>query len=219
MTSADVISLIRMVVAEQLEQIKQGIEGVVVPGSYDPKNGWIDVLLGHSATLGEDGDTANEKIIVQHVPLLTNHVGDLGGPIGGERCVLIPIRGSWRVVLEHGPDDSPNAPQGEKWIHLRDVDPQLAKAAYLRIQRTGSRVAHPLKVVLLAPTVNLGLEDGTPDNGVARLSDLRAAIEGVIHSTQDAFSDLARRVQTGSGTPAPAVAPVAPTASITTFAK
>jgi len=40
-------------------------------------------------------------------------LGLMGGPQGGERALLIAMRGSYRVLLEHDFDDAPGVPPGE----------------------------------------------------------------------------------------------------------
>jgi hypothetical protein len=76
--------------------------GIVMPGSYDPTDGTIEVLIGNTyALIGDDGDV---PATLKKVPLLSTMVGDLSAPIGGERVI---IHRDFGAILHHGPDDTP----------------------------------------------------------------------------------------------------------------
>lgn len=96
---------------------RDGLEGVVVAGSYDPGEGTIEVVVGDTDAAFGAGTTEREIITAT---LATGQIGDQYGPIGGERVVLtLTHSGAYVAKLEHGPDDSPQAPMGERWIAHR----------------------------------------------------------------------------------------------------
>jgi hypothetical protein len=94
-------------------------EGNIV--SYDPSDGSVEVSFGDGqATItgpSGDGDAVPNET---HVPLITNHHGDQAGPVGGERCILIPTQSGYAAHIIYDEDDSPGAPAGERWITHRD---------------------------------------------------------------------------------------------------
>ena len=94
-------------------------DGIVMAGSYDPADGTVSVGIGDTfACLPEDeiflGYTP--PLTYKKVRLATSQIGDQYGPVGGERVDLHPTYGGQQAVLKHGPDDSPQAPAGERWI-------------------------------------------------------------------------------------------------------
>jgi hypothetical protein len=109
--------------AEALAQERQpagihfGLEGTVIAGSYDPAQGTCSVVVGEEYADFDDPDQVPYYITGT---LMTTMIGDQAAPQGGERALLIPTRGGYRILLEHGQDDigtdAPGAPAGERWI-------------------------------------------------------------------------------------------------------
>ena len=87
--------------------------GHVVPGTYNPKTGEIDVLVLSESTILTSN--TEQPLIRRKIDLVTPVHGHQGGPTGGERVVLIPTDAGFIAVLTHGSDDSPGAPAGESW--------------------------------------------------------------------------------------------------------
>ena len=90
------------------------LEGIVIGGSYNPDEGTVDVLLGDTGAVENDGQSG--QVILKGLPLTVHAIGDQQGPLGDERCILVQRWSGYAVQLEHGPDDSPAAPSGERWI-------------------------------------------------------------------------------------------------------
>lgn len=100
------------------------LEGVCIAGSYDPVGEWEGGAAMPSASfvIGDSyaaADDSNNMLVVR-ASLLTTQIGDQAGLIGGERAMLFRVPSGWAAMLEHGPDDSPQAPLGERWIAHRD---------------------------------------------------------------------------------------------------
>jgi hypothetical protein len=113
-----------------------GREGIIQ--SYDPTDSTVEVIFGDGAAIivgdGGDGDTPPFE---RGVPLITSHHGDQFGPIGGERCIVIPTQSGYAAHLHHAWDDSPGAPAGERWITHRD--PTTGKVdSYIKFTNAGS---------------------------------------------------------------------------------
>lgn len=220
--SSDLIGIIRMIVQEQLSNIRhEAIEGLAVPGSYRPSDGTVDVMESHTATLSaSDGDTpANEPIIHKSVPILTPMVGHQSGPIGNERCILIPVKGAWRVIFDHDEDDSVQAPQGEKWIHLQDKDKNKVAQSFVKVQADAVRLGHTQKATILAPQVILGQDTADDSLGIVRKTDDQQTTNAILQAVQTALNAFAKTVQSGPGVPPPTIGQVTAQASNTSFTK
>jgi hypothetical protein len=214
---ADFVAVVRMIMEQQ--EPSGAIEGIIDGASYDPKKGTVTVLVGHTATLDGANDALNEQLKIQNVPLPTAQVGVQGGPIGLERCVLIRVRGGWRLSLEHGEDDSPGVAPGEYEIHLRDQDPNAVKHCAVKVQKDATRLGHTQKISALAPRVILGQDDAADSLGLVRKQDLQQAVDDMKNYVQNAFNQLAQTVQSGAGVPPPTVQHVTAQSSTTSFTK
>jgi hypothetical protein len=178
-------------------------------------------LVGHTGAL-DSSEPDSQPVIHRDVPLLTNHIGDQGGPIGNERAILFPIEDSHTFValLFCDDQDSPQAAAGEKHLHLRSQDMQIALACFLKIQQDATRIGHQRKVTVLAPQVVLGMDESEDPNGIVRKQDLQKAVDDALQTAvQNAFNAFARTVQPGSGAPPPTVAHVTAESSTNAFAK
>lgn len=88
------------------------LEGYVVPGSYDPAEGTIEVLLGDTAAIFTDYGDAPTTIVAN---MYTGGIGAQYGPVGGERVGIFRTPSGYSALIEHGPDDTPGVPTGE-WV-------------------------------------------------------------------------------------------------------
>lgn len=88
------------------------LEGYVVPGSYDPTQGTIEVLLGNTAAVFTDYGDSPTTIVAN---LMTVGIGMQYGPVGLERVELFRTPSGYSALIEHGPDDTPGALTGEWW--------------------------------------------------------------------------------------------------------
>lgn len=96
-----------------------GEDCIAIDGSYDPTDGTISAKYGDTDTMFPDtGDTA---AIPTRIELATMDPGDQYGARGNERIVLIPAKGGPFAIILPGPDTSPNAPAGERWITHRNA--------------------------------------------------------------------------------------------------
>lgn len=109
-----IIAAINEIVAAHIAAIPRPYEGYVVQGSYKPSNGTVSVVTASSAALPNNGPS--QPVVMKDVVLLTAAHLHQAGPIGGERCVVLPFRGGLAAHLLHEEDDSPGAPAGEHWI-------------------------------------------------------------------------------------------------------
>lgn len=102
------------------------LEGLIVAGSYDP----IGMQFGQTAMptvqvlLCDQYADATEdnpsELLSVRATLATTQIGDMAGPIGGERVLLMRTSSGWTALFEHGPDDTPKSPSGERWIAQRN---------------------------------------------------------------------------------------------------
>lgn len=153
-----------------------GREGIVVSGSWDAKSGTVEVLFGDTYAALDD----SEIILHPRLPVLTTQLGDQYAPVGGERCIMLPIQSGFAVLIHHGEDDSPGAPSGERWITHRGASGSPTAALKLTndaltpgdglgaFQGTGGGYAS-----ILAPLVELGVAGADADlDAVVRVRDL-----------------------------------------------
>lgn len=120
MTKRD-LEIVQMLIAQALERNPAPVarDAVVVAGTHNPKDGTADALFGDTyAIIGDDGD---QFISYPKIPSVTTQLGDQYGPVGNERAVLIPTQSGYVKLFIHGPDDSPGAPAGERWITHRNA--------------------------------------------------------------------------------------------------
>jgi hypothetical protein len=216
MNMGDVLSAAAM--SARQEPQTHALHGIVVPGKYNPADGSLEAIV--ATTLAIDPDGTDQPLKVPCV-LVSPYNGLQGGPIGGERCVLLPMEdGGYACIVCNGPDDSPGAPAGELWLqrYTADIEPPDQKQ-YVRIQTDGCvRVGAAAKFVVLAPVVNLGLEDSQADDGVVTRRDMQAALNAQQQVFQSALNALCKYLQTGQGVPPPNVGSVSAQASMTVFA-
>ncbi|MDE2102102.1 MAG: hypothetical protein KGL39_32955 [Patescibacteria group bacterium] len=107
------------------DDAQEMLEGVVISGSWDAVNATCQILIGD--TVGYEvpyfGDGISQPMLVT-ATLAVPAIGDQYGPVGGERAQVWESQGSYFAKLEHGHDDSPQAPAGERWIlHRSAADP------------------------------------------------------------------------------------------------
>jgi hypothetical protein len=212
--------------AARREPQSYALHGIVVPGSYVPTPplqdgnpaGTLMARIGTSMAIELDGSDGPLDVLCY---LLTPYNGLQGGPIGGERCLLFPTEdGAYGCLIYQSNDDTPGAPAGELWLqrYTADIEPPDQKQ-YVRIQTDGCvRVGAAAKFVVLAPVVNLGLEDSQADDGVVTRRDMQAALNAQQQVFQSALNALCKYLQTGQGVPPPNVGSVSAQASMTVFA-
>jgi hypothetical protein len=94
-------------------------DALAIDASYDPSDGTITAKYGDTDAMFPD--TGDVPAMPTRVELATTQIGDQYGPRGNERVVLLPTRGGPVALLLHGPDDSPGAPSGERWIEHRNA--------------------------------------------------------------------------------------------------
>lgn len=131
-----------------------GEDAIVIDGSYDPSDGTVTAKYGDTDTMFPD--TGDAVAMPTRVPLATMQLGDQYGARGNERAVLMAAQSGPIALLIHGPDDSPGAPAGERWIAHRDANGQVD--AFIRHTNDG-------------PTIGDGL-GGAQYGGTAALSQL-----------------------------------------------
>lgn len=95
----DLIALVYKVVVAVLSLQPKNESGIIVPKSYDPTTGTVQVAVG--TTIGIPSDSSSKPLARPHLPLMTPVNGLQGGPVGGERCVIVRKPGGASVYLEH----------------------------------------------------------------------------------------------------------------------
>lgn len=131
-------SLLSIVSAQRNDEGSGGaprlLEGVVLAGSWNPAEGTVQVLVGDTALAAAMSDSYDAAMIVT-ATVQTSQIGDQYGPAGAERVVLHESQGSWIATFEHGPDDTPGAPSGERWIAHRNASGVVD--AYIKLTNDG----------------------------------------------------------------------------------
>ena len=139
------IQIIATIVSQMIHEKQERVaeHGVAVGSSWSAVDnagaqidaGTIQSTSGKTAAiLGDDGDTGLAK---PRLNVATMMVGDQYGPIGNERVVIIPTETAEIALFIHGPDDSPGAPAGERWICHRN--PTTGKVdSYIKLTNDGS---------------------------------------------------------------------------------
>jgi hypothetical protein len=114
------------------------LEGIVISGSWNPVEATIEAVIGDTyAFIADSGD----RFVTIIATMATGQIGDQYGPIGGERVLLYQTQSGWVAKLEHGYDDSPQAPMGERWIahrKVQDPDGPPVWDSRLRLTNDGS---------------------------------------------------------------------------------
>jgi hypothetical protein len=97
--------------------MNQVLEGVVINGSYNPATATCQVQVGDTCSLFAD---SGDQACVLQATLKTTQIGDLYGPVGGERVTLEQCANGWVASYEHADDDTPGPPSGERWVEHRN---------------------------------------------------------------------------------------------------
>jgi len=132
------VSSVKTIVAQVLHDRGHGmgLDGVVLPGTYDPSEGVVDVVDLESLAQVDDGDSAAQPMVWRRIQLLTPANGFQSGPRGGERVLVVRGASGDRAILEHGTDDSPGALAGESHLVHRQAYKKLGTPgpidAYIR---------------------------------------------------------------------------------------
>lgn len=214
----DFISGVRGLANEAADQQRIAVAVKVVPNSWDPVEGTVRVISGNGIVDQDGADPDADPLFFEPVPISSMHIGVQGGPIGFERGVAIPVDDGWRVLLDHGPDDSPNAQAGEFHAHLRSMDENQTRSCYVKVQTDAVRLSHTKRICALAQTVELGQENIARDGyRISRDSDVQQAINDLRQAVQNVINSLCQHVQPGTGIPPPQVASVTAHGSQTAF--
>ena len=205
-------------------------EGIVIKGTYDPTDGTATVAFGDTAAVFRDeGDT---PILIPRVPIKSPHVGDQYGVMGDERVKISATQSGYAAEMVHGPDDSPGAPAGERWIAHRNK--RGAYDLYLKITndaatvgdgKAGFRVSGAGLISFVTTggliltmddatsKVMIGRGNLTNADAVVTATDLQESVNAIISSVQTAINIMSLRAQPGTGPAAPTIAAVTATGS------
>lgn len=216
-TFGDFIAFVRKIAKSR--HLPLPMEGLIVPDTWNPVNCTAHVLVGHTGSLF-DSDT-DQVIVLNPVRIVTNHVGDQGGPIGNERCIVFPYEDghTYVAMLFSDQQDTPNVPAGEKHTYLRSLDVSLAMACFIKVQTDATRIGHQRKVVLQAPVINFGVEESSYDQGVVIQKLLQQGFDDLTQNVQQALNQGFQSCQPGSGVPPPTIAQTTAQGSRTSFSK
>jgi hypothetical protein len=135
------------------------LEGYVVPGSWDPAEGTIEVLIGDTAAIFTDYGDAPTTVVAN---LMTPGLGAQYGPVGGERVEMFRTPSGYSALLEHGPDDTPGIPGGEWGIAHRNADGVYD--SFVKLTNDGSTAGDGLGGALLGGLgafTQIGTSDAT----------------------------------------------------------
>lgn len=113
---ASLDDLLALVQAIQRDTPTQPVsEGVVASGSWDAAEATVQHIFGETAAISPDEDN-DQPLSVDKMLVATTGIGDQYAPVGNERTVAIPTPSGHVLLFVHGPDDTPQAPSGERWI-------------------------------------------------------------------------------------------------------
>lgn len=218
-TAGDNVAFIRQIIAQSMEG-HQPVEGLVVPGSWDPAQKTVHVQVGHTLTLIKD-ENGDQVINHQPVPLLTPFVGLHGGPVGNERCIIIPFMGGVAAILFAGSErqPEPSVPSGELHGYYRNADGTVQRERFAKIQQDATRLGHDQAVIVESPQHLVGMETSADDNAVVRKKDLQRAIDDALSAVHQAMQQGYSACQPGSGVPTPQIQQVTTQASQTSYTK
>jgi hypothetical protein len=215
--AGDFLAIIRMLIA-QATSGREPVEGIVYPGSWNPSDSTIQVVIGTTGTLDDGATPADNQVLnPTPIPLLNTSLNAQGGPVGLERVILLQFEGGPIAILKHDADDSPGVPSGEHHTYLRSSDRGTIVDSFVKVQSDATRLGHEQKVSVLSPIVVLGADEQSDDLAIVRLGDLQNATNAIIASVQSAMDALCERIQPGSGVAPPAIGSVTPTASETSY--
>jgi hypothetical protein len=166
---ADLFATIRLMIRSEMNRWNDGgsllaEDGIIANGSWNPADGTVTVLKIETASLLPSN--TEQPLPLPGVQLLAPVHGMQGGPVGGERVILMRRHSGWLALLEHGKDDSPGAPAGEKWLTHKSGSSQ-------KFQNSGNvsttaNATHQIQAVTITHTAS----------GNATLSATNAMITG-----------------------------------------
>lgn len=94
------------------------VEGIVIAGSWNPVTATIQVVVGDTYAIANDG--GGDQFDVRTATIATTY-NDQYGPVGGERVFLTRVGGGYVAQFEHADDDTLNTPAGERWVVHRNA--------------------------------------------------------------------------------------------------
>lgn len=201
-------------ISQNRHQPPGAIACLIADGTYNPQNDTAEVRIGWEM-IQYDGDGAvipPEKTPTKGPFPIINAPGEQTGLIGGERCWLFPVAGGALIVLTSY-NEAPAVPAGEK-KYSQPSHPDN----YLHLKNDGTSVHSAEKrAIVTAPRVCLGESDSSGNDGVVRLTDDQATTDAILKVVQQAFNQLCKTLQPGSGVPPPTVQSVTAQASKITF--
>jgi len=225
----DFVAMIESIVVKTLTKMYpeglRALDGVMVPGSWNAKNGTIDVALISSAAYIED--PSQQLTIISGVQLATTGHGHQTPPDGagwvgpsgdGERVILIPRESGFLAILEHGHDDSPGAPAGESWqLHKTGSYTKMVNSgdvqrhANANITDTASNITHTATSAasMHAPTITLAPVSGTT-YAVVHIQSLQALYAWLLTHTHSGVSSGG----SNTGAPSSAAPAITPSSSV-----
>ncbi len=173
------------------------LEGVVMAGSWNAASATVQCLLGDTALNASLPDSSDSAVIVT-ATLAVPQIGDQYGPVGGERVLLQESQGSWYAQFEHGLDDSPGAPSGERWVVHRNASG--VPDAYLKLTNSGPTNGDGLGGTLVGG--NGALTAATTKSGHSvSLNDATKTITArSAGGLQHELNDIAQQVTTATAT-------------------
>lgn len=111
------------------------VEGIVIAGSWNPVTATIQVVVGDTYAIANDG--GGDQFDVRTATIATTY-NDQYGPVGGERVFLVRVGGGYIAHFEHADDDTLGAPAGERWIVHRNKSGVID--SYIKLTNDGSAV-------------------------------------------------------------------------------
>ena len=176
------------------------LEGVVMAGSWNPAEGTVQVLVGDTALAAAMADSYDAAMIVT-ATVQTSQIGDQYGPVGAERVVLHESQGSWIATFEHGPDDTPGAPAGERWIAHRNASGVVD--AYVKLTNDGPTSGDGLGGTLLGgggaltkATTKSGHTVALDDTAKTITTTTAGGLEGIFDDLNQRISHIAQNAST-----------------------
>lgn len=209
-------------VNETLDQrLPIGHEGVIANGSWVPADGTVSVILGDTVSCFQDN--GDQPIVLHNVPYAVADIGDQSGPSGGERVVLLHTQSGFIAKAHHGPDDSPGAPSGERWITGKKRYKIATLGGWTLVLDDSGKAAtltSPGGLVLKLDD-NAALASITGNVNIGAASGLTASANGIVRQAdlQTAMANFKAAMVTAAVTNAGAIVVPTATSSATSLAK
>jgi hypothetical protein len=110
------VGIMKRSFARELKRQPRAYLGYIIPSSWNPKDGTVQVRVKHTAYMTAQANGIDLPLDPIRIPLLTAGLGHQYGPQGYEDVTVIPRADRWVAIFEHNDITTPGAPAGEHWL-------------------------------------------------------------------------------------------------------